>query len=97
MTNISWSYGKWTEAKSEQLPDRKEFLAYFDAVLERAGIALANINDDILMLPIEQERAWMGVIQMGVHLYMFRELSDHTGELNKMLIEDGGQDVWISR
>ena len=90
-------YGKWTEAKAEHLPDRNAFLAYFDAALGRAEKVLANINDDTLMSPIEQERAWMGMTQMGMHLYMFRELSDHTGELNKMLIEDGGQDVWVSR
>jgi len=28
---------------------------------------------------------------------MMRELSDHTGELNKMLIENGLPDVWVSR
>ena len=90
-------YGKWTEATAEHLPDRKGFLAYFDAALDRAERVLANIDDETLMLPIEQERAWMGQTQMGMHLYMFRELSDHTGELNKMLIEDGGQDVWVTR
>lgn len=90
-------YGIWIEAKAEDLPDKKEFLAYFDDVLGRAEKALAVLNDDGLMSPIEPERAWMGASQMGMHLYMMRELSDHTGELNKMLIEDGKQDIWVSK
>ena len=90
-------YGKWIEAKAENLPDRNEFLTYFDSALARAEKALALLNDDTLMSPLEPERAWMGTSQMGMHLYMMRELSDHTGELNKMLIENGKQDVWISR
>ena len=87
-------YGKWSEAKAENLPDRNDFLSYFDGVLSRAEKALAILTDDVLMSPIEPERARMGSSQMGIHLYSMREISDHTGELNKMLIEDGGQDVW---
>jgi hypothetical protein len=90
-------YGRWIDAKAEDLPDRNAFLAYFDAALGRAEKVLAAINDDTLLSPIEQERAWVGATQMGMHLYIIRELSDHTGELNKMLIEDGGQDVWVAR
>lgn len=90
-------YGRWIEATAENLPDRTEYLAYFDGVLGRAEKVLAVLTDDDLISPVEQQRAWMGASQMGVHLYMMRELSDHMGELNKMLIEDGGQDVWISR
>ncbi len=90
-------YGKWIDAKAENLPNKNAFLAYFDAAIERAQKALSDLDDEILMSPIEQVRDWMGATQLGMHLYMFRELSDHTGELNKMLIEDGEQDVWISR
>ena len=90
-------YGKWIDAKAENLPDRNEFLAYFDGVLGRAEKVLSTLNDDILISAIEPERTWVGASQMGMHLYIMRELSDHTGELNKMLIEDGGQDVWIAR
>ncbi len=90
-------YGAWIEATAEGLPDRNTFLVYLDGVLGRAEQALASVDDGILMSPAEPERAWMGASQMGIHLYMMRELSDHTGELNKMLIEDGKQDVWISR
>lgn len=90
-------YGRWSEAKAENLPDRNEYLTYFDGVLGRAEMILAVLTDDILMSQLEPERAWMGTSQMGLHLYMMRELSDHTGELNKMLIEDGIPDVWIAR
>ena len=90
-------YGKWIEAKAEDLPDKAGFLSYFDGALERAQKALSSLNDYDMISPVEPERAWIGASQMGLHLYMMRELSDHTGELNKMLIEDGGQDVWIAR
>ena len=90
-------YGNWIEAKAEDLPDKKEFLSYFNGVLGKAEKVLPTLNDDALTSPIEAERAWLGTSQMGLHLYMMRELSDHTGELNKMLIEDGKQDVWISK
>lgn len=90
-------YGRWSEATAEILPGRKDFLAYFDAVQERAQKALATLTDEALSSPVEPERAWTGASLMGLHLYIMRELSDHTGELNKMLIEDGGEDVWIAR
>lgn len=90
-------YGSWMEATAETLPDKKEFLSYFDGALSRAEKALALLSDEGLLSPIEPERARMGASQMGLHLAMIRELSDHTGELNKMLIEDGGQDIWISK
>lgn len=90
-------YGKWIEAQADRLPEKDEFLAYFDGVLGRAEKALAALDDDSLVQPIEPERIRMGASQMGVHLYMMRELSDHTGELNKMLIEDGKEDIWIAR
>jgi hypothetical protein len=90
-------YGRWIDAKAENLPGKQDFLAYLDGALGRAGEALARLTDEELASPVEPERAWMGASKMGLHLYIMRELSDHTGELNKMLIEDGGQDVWIAR
>ncbi|HWP79603.1 MAG TPA: hypothetical protein VN446_03085 [Candidatus Acidoferrum sp.] len=87
-------YGNWIEAKACDLPDRNEFLAYFDGVLGRAGKALALVTDEGLAAPIEPERAWMGASQLGAHLYIMRELAAHTGELNKMLIENGKEDIW---
>jgi hypothetical protein len=90
-------YGRWSEATAEILPGKTEFLDYFDGALGRADKVLSALTDDYLVSPIEPERTWMGASQMGMHLYMMRELSDHTGELNKMLIEDGIPDVWIGR
>ena len=90
-------YGNWLEATAEQLPDQKAFLSYFDGARSRAETVLAALDDNSLTSPIEPERAFVGASQMGLHLYMMRELSDHTGELNKMLIENGKPDVWISR
>ena len=87
-------YGKWTEATAEILPERKEFLSYFDGAVSRAEKVLAGLNDDILTQPIEPERARMGSIKMGMYMQMLRELADHSGELNKMLIEDGKSDIW---
>ena len=90
-------YGKWIDAKAADLPVKSEFLAYFDAVLDRADKALTALDDEFLVSPNDSGMDWVGASQMGIHLYMMRELSDHTGELNKMLIEDGVPDVWISR
>ncbi|MCL2775431.1 MAG: DinB family protein [Oscillospiraceae bacterium] len=90
-------YGKWIEAKAEDLPDKSAFLAYFDTVLERAEKALTTLTDEYLTSAIEDKWAWIGSSRMGMQLYLMRELSDHTGELNKMLIEDGVPDVWVAR
>lgn len=89
-------YGKWIEAKAGNLPGKEEYLAYLDAVLGRAEKTLADLDDESLLGPIEPERARMGASRMGLYLYLLREISDHTGELNKMLIEDGKEDVWNS-
>jgi hypothetical protein len=88
-------YGKWSEAKAEDLPDRDAFLSYLGGVLARAEQELAGLDDEYLTSPVEPEKARLGASQIGTHLYFMREISDHTGELNKMLIEDGGEDVWI--
>ncbi len=90
-------YGRWTDATAEILPDKAGFLAYFDGAVSKAEQVLSVLTDDDMILPSETQRAWMGACQMGVHLYMMREISDHTGELNKMLIENGVPDVWIGR
>ncbi len=87
-------FGNWMEATAQTLPGKAEFLTYYDAVIERAQKTLADLDDAILSSPIEPERARMGTSQMGAHLYSMRELSAHTGELNKMLIENGIDDVW---
>ena len=35
-----------------------------------------------------------GKTKIGAHMMTMRELSAHTGELNKMLIENGLDDIW---
>lgn len=87
-------YGRWIEATAEILPDRTAFLSYFDGAKSRAEKVLASLKDDILMEPIDPERTRMGSSKMGMHMQILRELADHSGELNKMLIENGKSDVW---
>ena len=88
-------YGVWYTATADDLPRKNEFIAYFDAVVERAKEALSTLSDDDLTAPVEPERAGMGASQLGSHITMLRELSAHTGEMNKMLVENGEQDVWV--
>ena len=90
-------YGDWRKGDANTLPDKKAFLAYYDEVLVRAHAKLAVLDDESLSAPIEPERAHWGAYQMGIHLYMMREFAAHSGELNKMRIDDGLQDVWVSR
>lgn len=94
---VSLPYGRWIDAKAENLPGKKEFQAYLAGILSRAEQALSHVSGGDFTNPVEPERSWVGATQFGLHLYLMRELSDHTGELNKMLIEDGAQDVWIAR
>lgn len=88
-------YGRWIDAKAEDLPVREEFLGYLDGVLSRAEKVLADITDEELMSPIESEMARIGASKMALHLLSMREIADHTGELNKMLIENGLEDVFM--
>ena len=90
-------YGNWRNGTAETLPDKNAFLAYFDEVTGRAKKTLETLKDENLSAPIDPERAYWGASQMGVHLYMMREFAAHSGELNKMLIDDGQQDVWVIR
>lgn len=87
-------FGAWMEATPETLPDRAAFLAYFDGVVAKAKEALSGLDDEALASPPAQEVSRLGASQAGVHVYSMRELSAHTGELNKMLIENGIDDVW---
>jgi hypothetical protein len=89
-------YGAWLDATAETLPDKKAYFEYFDAVVSRATSALAKLDDDAVVAPMEPDRLRFGATQLGFHLYAMREISDHTGELNKMLIENGLDDVWVN-
>lgn len=90
-------FGNWMEATAESLPDKNGYLAYLDSVLGRAEKSLAALDDDVLISPIDPERSRLGATKMGLHLFLMRELSAHTGELNKMLIENGKEDIWVFR
>ena len=87
-------FGAWMEGTAETLPTKEAFIGYFNAVVERANKALEGIDDEGLCGPIDPARARMGATQIAFHLYSMRELSAHTGELNKMLIENGIDDIW---
>ena len=92
--NAKLPFGNWMEGTDKTLPGKAAFLAYFDEVAEKAKKELEQLDDGTLASPIAPEMAWMGGSQMGIHIYAMREISDHTGELNKMLVEDGLDDVW---
>jgi len=90
-------YGAWMEATAETLPNQEDLLVYLDATIARAKQELTAMDDATLASPIEEARGWMGASQLGAILYALRELSDHTGELNKMLLDNGVSDIWIAR
>jgi len=90
-------FGPWKDATAATLPDQKSLLPYLAEVVDRAQKVLEALTDESLAIPIEPERTRMGASQMGVHLYMMRELCAHVGEMNKMLIENGKDDIWVSR
>ena len=87
-------FGSWQDGTPETLPCKDSLMAYYDGVLEKAQSELAALDDDGLSAPIEPERARLGTSQIAAHISAMRELSAHTGELNKMLIENGKDDIW---
>lgn len=95
--NNSLPFGIWIEATAETLPSKEEFLSYYDEIVEKSIASLALLNDEALKDPVESERSWFGESQLGVHTYCIREIAAHTGELNKMLIENGLEDIWVFR
>ena len=88
-------YGAWHEATAETLPKKAELLSYYDGAVGRAKNELSALDDDAITAMMEPERARMAKTQIGSHMVMMRELSAHSGELNKMLIENGLDDVWV--
>ncbi|MDR0470091.1 MAG: DinB family protein [Peptococcaceae bacterium] len=95
--DLKCPFGEWRKGDATTLPDKKAFLAYYDEVLARAREKLASLDDESLSAPMEPERTYWGACQLGVHLAMMREYSAHCGELNKIRIEYGLPDVWVSR
>jgi len=90
-------FGPWHTGTPETLPSRSALISYFEEAIGRAKSALAGIDDDILTSPTPPEMARMGALGMSLHIMAVREISAHTGELNKMLVENGKDDVWVSR
>ena len=90
-------YGLWMEATAETLPNKQAFITYLNEVIERADQVLNSLNSENLFAPADPERPWRGSSQLSVLIYCLREIAAHTGELNKMLIENGIDDVWVYR
>ena len=88
-------FGSWYDGTAETLPGRDAFIAYLDGAVGRANAALASLDDAGLTAQVDPEKARFGATQIAVHLHAMRELSAHTGELNKMLIENGMDDIWV--
>lgn len=88
-------FGSWHEGTAATLPDKKAFLSYYEEVVGRAQKVLEGLDDNAVTAPIEPERVRMGATQIGAHMQAMRELSAHSGELNKMLIENGKDDIWV--
>ena len=90
-------FGPWHTGTAETLPSRIALISYFEEVISRANNELAAIDDATLASAMPEEMARLGTTRISAHLLTMREISAHTGELNKMLIENGKDDVWVSR
>ena len=88
-------FGEWHGITVDRLPSKSALCAYYDEVEARAKKALSGITDDDVSVPLSPEMApRMGATQLGAYLAWVREIAAHTGEMNKMLIENGIDDVW---
>ena len=87
-------FGEWHGITPDRLPGKGAFLAYYDEVEARAKNALSAITDADVTAALPPEMARMGATQLGAYLAWVREVADHTGEMNKMLIENGIDDIW---
>jgi hypothetical protein len=89
-------WGRWNLAGVEDLPGMDEFKQYMEGILSQAETEISKLDDGALMLPPEEGRAWAGGTRLAVHMYLMREFSDHIGELNAMMLQDGAADtVWF--
>ena len=87
-------FGDWKTATAETLPNKDAFAAYYKEVVGRARNVLAVIDDDAVTAVLPPEMARFAKTKIGAHMMTMRELSAHTGELNKMLVENGLDDIW---
>jgi len=88
-------FGAWIDGTPETLPNKKAFIGYYDEVIGRANKVLSALDDAKVTEQLPADMARFGATQIGAHLRNMRELSAHTGELNKMLIENGIDDIWF--
>ena len=87
-------FGDWHGITVDRLPSKSAFLEYYYGVEARAKQALSTISDADVTAALPPEMARMGATQLGAYLGWIREVADHTGEMNKMLIENGIDDIW---
>ena len=87
-------FGDWKIGTAETLPDKSALAAYYKEVIGRAKNVLAALDDDAVTAMQAPEMSRFGTTKIGAHMMTMRELSAHTGELNKMLIENGQDDIW---
>jgi len=92
VTEFPW--GRWIEADASQLPEKAAFLPWMNMCFDKAREALSALTDEDLTKPGDKDKPLLGTIELGRHLTMMREISAHTGELNKMRVEDGLEDIW---
>ena len=90
-------YGSWRDGTAQTLPSKEAFLSYYDELCPRIQEMLAALTDEGLSAPLEPERPHYGASLLGLYLYMLRELAAHAGELNKILVDIGLEDVWVNR
>jgi len=87
-------FGEWHGITADKLPGKSALLEYYIGAEDRCKKALAGITDADVTAALPPEMARMGGTQLGAYLGWMREISDHTGEMNKMLIENGIDDIW---
>ena len=87
-------FGDWKTGTAETLPGKDALAAYYKEVIGRAQTVLAALDDDAIAAMQPPEMARFAQTKIGAHMMTMRELSAHTGELNKMLIENGLDDIW---
>ncbi len=87
-------FGSWYEGTAETLPPKDKFISYFDEVIGRANAELSKMTDAEITKVNPPEQSRFGATGLAVQLHHIREIAAHTGELNKMLIENGLDDIW---
>ena len=88
-------WGDWHGITRDRLPGKAELLEYYDGVAARAKKALYSVTTEDISVELPPEMARMGSTQLGAYMGWIREITAHTGEMNKMLIEHGKDDIWF--